>query len=315
SIRKQSLRDDDDDDECDDGDDNDDDDEDDDDDDDDNDASRRTSIKMAYSSQTYGSTDQRTDVPDVGFSPTELYNLSENITTNIYTINTSWRTLERSHKNIGTNKDNTGLRDKVHETQYITNQVVTQTSKDIARLTVLMRRGDKQQKLQIEKLTTDFKDALQRYSTMQMSIAEKMKSHILTTNNVENITEADDEGERQSLLQIQDDEQSRTTQRTLEFQQGLLLEREDRIKCIEGNILDVNQIMRELAALAYQQGDTTNTIDNHIENIYGNVELGAQELIKGSNYQNKFRRKVYLLLLLVIIVAIVVIIILVTKLS
>lgn len=30
-----------------------------------------------------------------------------------------------------------------------------------------MRRGDKQQKLQIEKLTTDFKDALQRYSDMQ----------------------------------------------------------------------------------------------------------------------------------------------------
>jgi len=54
-----------------------------------------------------------------------------------------------------------------HVTQSSTNQVVTQISKDIARLTVLMRRGEKQQKLQIEKLTTDFKDALQRYSDMQ----------------------------------------------------------------------------------------------------------------------------------------------------
>lgn len=54
-----------------------------------------------------------------------------------------------------------------HVTQTSTNQVVTQISKDIARLTVLMRRGEKQQKLQIEKLTTDFKDALQRYSDMQ----------------------------------------------------------------------------------------------------------------------------------------------------
>lgn len=44
--------------------------------------------------------------------------------------------------------------------------------------------------------------------------------------------------------------------RTLEFQQGLLLEREDRIKRIEGDILDVKQIMRELAALVLQQGDT-----------------------------------------------------------
>jgi len=57
------------------------------------------------------------------------------------------------------------------------------------------------------------------------------------------------------------------------------------------------------------------TIDNHIENIHGNVELGAQELVKGSNYQSKFRRKVYILLLLAIIVAIVLTVILVIKLS
>ncbi|XP_031772542.1 syntaxin-12 [Apis florea] len=270
-------------------------------------------FRMAYSSQTYGSTDQRTDVPDVGFSPTELYSLSENITTNIYTINTSWRTLERAYKNVGTNKDNQGLRDKVHVTQLSTNQVVTQTSKDIARLTVLMRRGDKQQKLQIEKLTTDFKDALQRYSDMQKSIVEKMKRHILLTTSIENPMNSEEE-EQQRLLQAQEDEH-RVTQRNLEFQQGLLLEREDRIKRIEGDILDVNQIMRELAALVYQQGDTINTIDNHIENVHGNVELGAQELIKASNYQSKYRRKVFVLLLLAIIVVIILIIVLVTKLS
>lgn len=267
---------------------------------------------MAHSSQTYGSTDQRTDVPDVGFSPTELYSLSENITTNIYTINTSWRTLERAYKNIGTNKDNQGLRDKVHVTHLSTNQVVTQTSKDIARLTVLMRRGDKQQKLQIEKLTTDFKDALQRYSAMQKLIGEKMKRHILPTS-IENPMDPEAE-EEQRLLQAQEDEH-RVTQRNLEFQQGLLLEREDRIKRIESVSLDVNQIMRELAAMTHQQGDTINTIENHIEQVHGNVELGAQELVKGSNYQSKYRRKVFVLLLLAIIVIVILIIVLVTKLS
>lgn len=43
--------------------------------------------------------------------------------------------------------------------------------------------------------------------------------------------------------------------RTLEFEHGLIVERADRIKRIEGDILDVNQIMRELGALVYQQGD------------------------------------------------------------
>ncbi|XP_066592834.1 syntaxin-12 [Prorops nasuta] len=269
---------------------------------------------MAHSSQTYGSTDQRTDVPDVGFSPTELYSLSENITTNIYTINASWRTLEKSYARIGTSKDSQGLRDVISVTQLSTNQVVTQTSKDIARLTVLMRKGDKQQKLQIEKLTTDFKDALQRYSDMQKSIAEKSKRYRLITTSSDNLPDDSDEAEHQRLLQVHEDEH-RGTQRTLEFQHGLFIEREDRIRQIEGDILDVNQIMRDLATLVYQQGDNINSIENQIENVQGNVEMGAQELIKGSNYQSKFRRKIFILLLLAIIVVIVLVVILVTKLS
>lgn len=69
--------------------------------------------RMAQRPQNYGSTDQRVDVPEIGFSPTELYSLCENITTNIYTINASWKILERAYKNIGTSKDNQALRDKV----------------------------------------------------------------------------------------------------------------------------------------------------------------------------------------------------------
>ena len=65
-----------------------------------------------------------------------------------------------------------------HITQLSTNKVVTQTIKDIGRLTVLMRGGDKQQKLQIEKLTSDFKDAVQKYSDMQrVSIFFNFYSH------------------------------------------------------------------------------------------------------------------------------------------
>ncbi|CAK9804626.1 STX12 [Anthophora plagiata] len=267
---------------------------------------------MAHSSQTYGSTDQRTDVPDVGFSPTELYSLSENITTNIYTINTSWRILEHAYKNVGTNKDNQGLRDKVHLTQLSTNQVVSRTSKDIARLTVLMKRGDKQQKLQIEKLTTDFKDALQRYSDMQKSIAEKMRRHILLTCSIDNTVDIEEE-EQQRLIQIEDTE--RAIQRDLEFQQSLEIERSAKIKQIEENILDVNQIMRELVALVYEQGEMINTTENNIENVHANVEVGTQEVIKASNYLSKYRRKLYILLLLAIVVVVILIIVLVTKLS
>lgn len=44
--------------------------------------------------------------------------------------------------------------------------------------------------------------------------------------------------------------------RALQFEHGLILEQEERIKRIEGDILDVNQVMRELGSLVYQQADS-----------------------------------------------------------
>lgn len=54
-----------------------------------------------------------------------------------------------------------------HDLQAGTNQRIATTSKDLQRLTVVVRRGDKQQKLQVEKLTSDFTHVVQMYSKSQ----------------------------------------------------------------------------------------------------------------------------------------------------
>ena len=61
---------------------------------------------------TYGT---MSSAPDVSFSENtvEFNTLCDNIVTNIYTINTSWKTLDGALKNIGTSKDNKSLRDKM----------------------------------------------------------------------------------------------------------------------------------------------------------------------------------------------------------
>jgi len=222
-------------------------------------------------------------VPDVGFlglqfSPTELYNLSENITTNINTIIKSWKNLEQALKNIGTDKDNQGLRDKVHVTQLSCNQIVSQTAKDLQRLTVVVRKGDKQQKLQAEKLTGDFRDAVQCYSRLQKQVAEKMKTRLLSRQTLGTTSEYDDDEEQRLTEEAERTAAQKSLQRELQFEQEMLLEREQRIQQIEGDILDVNDIMRELGAMIHEQGDTINSIENNIENVHGNVELGQQEL-------------------------------------
>lgn len=61
--------------------------------------------------QNYGATS--TPTADSGESSTAFINYSDNVVTNVYTINSSLRTLENALKTIGTPKDTQGLRNNV----------------------------------------------------------------------------------------------------------------------------------------------------------------------------------------------------------
>lgn len=50
-------------------------------------------------------------------------------------------------------------------------------------------------------------------------------------------------------------QQQKSLQQNLQFEQSMLKEREQRVRQIEDDVLDVNQIMRELSALINQQGE------------------------------------------------------------
>ncbi|XP_063224310.1 syntaxin-12 [Bacillus rossius redtenbacheri] len=268
--------------------------------------------------KNYGSMSTVPNIDFMGtlqFSPTELYSLSENITTNIYTINTNWKNLERALKSIGTERDNQGLRDQVHVTQLSCNQIVGQTTRDLQRLNFIVRRGDKQQKLQVDKLTNDFKEAVQYYSKMQKQVAERMKVCLLRRQSAEQGEGAGEEEEGAWLDEQAQLAAQKTRLRDLEFDTGLLAEREHRIRRIEGDVLDVNQIMRELAAMVHEQGDALNTIESNIENVHGHVEEGTSQLQRAAQYQNKYRKKVLILALVAVVVAIIVTIVVLTQLK
>lgn len=70
-----------------------------------------------------------------------------------------------------------------HVSQQSTNQIIAVTKKDIQRLTMIVRKGDKQQKLQVEKLTDEFKDALAKYSSFQKVTFGNIPGFFLTAEN------------------------------------------------------------------------------------------------------------------------------------
>lgn len=69
-----------------------------------------------------------------------------------------------------------------HQIQTTTNIKIQTTSKDLQRLTVVVRHGDKQQRLQVEKLTSDFRNVVEYYSKSQKVCNSPSKNW--TNNNV-----------------------------------------------------------------------------------------------------------------------------------
>lgn len=78
-----------------------------------------------------------------------------------------------------------------------------------------------------------------------------MKANLLTIAQIEN----EDPSQESSV------QQQAQLARELAFEQEMMLDRETRIKQIEGDILDINQIMRELGSLVHQQGETIGEMD------------------------------------------------------
>ncbi|XP_058463972.1 syntaxin-12 [Malaya genurostris] len=247
-----------------------------------------------------------------GFSPTEFISLSESIAANTIFVKQSWQFLEKANRTVGTQKDNQTLRDKVHDIQTGTNLRISTTSKDLQRLTLVVRRGDKQQKLQVEKLTSDFTHVVQMYYKSQQVIAAKMKQVLLVNASQQDDMNASGFADGQDqLLQ----RQQQQVQQSLQFEQDMMLERETRFRQIEADVLDVNKIMRELSSLTNMQREIVDTIENTIEHTVMNVDSGTTELAKAAEYQNKYRRKVIYLLILAVILGLVVTGIIVSRLK
>lgn len=183
---------------------------------------------------------------NAGFSPTEFVSLSEDIGHNITAINSSTIQLEKQLKLIDTTRNLSALMEKIHNINTKTNARVQKTTQDLERLQAVLRYGDRQQKLQLEKLTDDFHDVLRKYSKQQKCISNATRRSYEVAAQAERDA---DMSARTELLQQQREEQA-----GLERQHEMLMERQRQVELIESGVLDVNAIMNKLRTCVAEQG-------------------------------------------------------------
>ncbi|XP_050796818.1 t-SNARE domain-containing protein 1 isoform X8 [Gopherus flavomarginatus] len=231
--------------------------------------------------------------------PNELQELFQETSANIFRINSNVTSLERTLRSLGTSNDTQELRDGLHATQQETNKTITTSTKAIKQLSEIVRGSSRQERLQLDRLNNQLSDAIQRYGAVQKKIAEKSKALLPSAQRSSKQSPktpfsdlADDEkifNGGDGMWQNQSQDQALLSEITEEDLEAIRL-REEAIQQIESDMLDVNQIIKDLASMVYEQGDTIDSIEANIETASSNVESANEQLAKASQHQQRARK-------------------------
>lgn len=245
--------------------------------------------------------------------------LTQSIGNNIQKISQNVKQLEKFVQQIGTPQDSEEIRDRVHQITHSTNLLAKDTNKDmqtLAHLPVPANTSEARQiKMQRERLTEQFSDVLKNFQTVQRTAAEKERASISRARaaSSSNYTGFGDEPQDDGFSKPGYSQTAQVLQMENDVDLEMIRERETAIKQLESDIMDVNQIFKDLGMLVHEQGEVLDSIEANVEHAQIHVEDGTKQLSAAKNYQSKARRKkCCLIVVLLIVLAIVAIIIAVT---
>ncbi|XP_072317488.1 syntaxin-12-like [Eucyclogobius newberryi] len=250
--------------------------------------------------------------------PRDFGGLIQTCSGNIQKITQNTGQIKNLLYQLGTGSDVAESQEKLQQLQHYTNQLAKETNrhlKGLGALALPMSPSEqRQQKLQKERLMSDFSAALNNFQVVQRRAADKEKESVAraragsrATGDADNLNdhlvtfEKEDEW-GQAVTQTQEPS---ITHDDLE----VIRERETNIRQLESDIMDVNQIFKDLAVMIHDQGEMIDSIEANVENAEVHVNRGAGQLQKAAYYQRKSRKRMCVLAMVLSLVLVVLIII------
>ncbi|EDV23535.1 uncharacterized protein TRIADDRAFT_58273 [Trichoplax adhaerens] len=198
--------------------------------------------------------------------------ISQNISSAIAEINRNVTSLNRLSKQLGTTRDGTDLRVKLRDMQQSTNATINETTRLVRESSSSLDGFEKAEKLRFDKLKSDFMTAVKSYSTSQTKIAEKERATPLSSKRNYEVTHRGEDPylaeEKQRLVEEEDRRQKldnlKMQQQQLDEDTELIEERSRQIHAIEADIINVNEIFKDLAVIVQEQGEVIGTFSRHL---------------------------------------------------
>lgn len=166
----------------------------------------------------------------------------------------------------------------------------------------------KQQKYEQTKVSSDFQAALQEFQSLQRKALEKERASVTAARAAQEGESAEGPQSGNQLEQLQQEQVSQLApQDEVDFQEALIIEREEEIRNIEQGVGDLNVLFRQVAQIVNEQGEQLGTIADNVENVRDDTRQADVENRQAARYQKAARNKSCCLLLILAVILTIVI--------
>ncbi|KAG0326516.1 SNAP receptor [Podila humilis] len=222
----------------------------------------------------------------------------------VFRISSNVSTIQRFVELLGTNKDTEEVRAKLHDVTEQTRDLVKETSQ---RIKDLAKHDASGKKLGHQKLSKDFQKVLVEFQKVQRVSAEKQREFVdrARLTNVHNDYE-DEDGEETGDQPLINNSQRRmqlmVVDNELEYNESMIVQREEEIREIEHGITELNEIFRDLGTMVNEQGSMLDSIESNVTSISMTTHSAAEELTTAAIHQKNARKKQCCLLIIAAVV-------------
>ncbi|KAJ4326819.1 SNAP receptor [Fusarium piperis] len=235
--------------------------------------------------------------------------LQYNLKSKLQSLLSSNRKLANDVNVLGTKKDTPRLRERVHNSMEKTREMCREIGEGVKRLQT-WDDLTKQQKYEQTKVSSDFQAALQEFQSLQRRALEKERASVTAARAAQEAEPGQAGAPSDTQLeQLQQQQQisQLAQQDEVDFQEALIIEREEEIRNIEQGVGDLNVLFRQVAQIVNEQGEQLGSIADNVENIRDDTRQADVENRQAARYQKAARNKSCCLLLILAVIMTIVI--------
>ncbi|KAL2024287.1 hypothetical protein VTK56DRAFT_8769 [Thermocarpiscus australiensis] len=237
----------------------------------------------------------------------EFQRLSQDLTNKLFKLNGNNQRLSGEVGHLGTRRDTPRVRERVHELIEESRDLFKEVGEGVKKIQTWEDVTPAQKYMQ-QKLSREFQASLSEFQNLQRQALEKQKASVTAARAA---IDAEAGGARgpvspQLLEEQQQQQQQELTrlapQDEVDFQDALIIEREEEIRNIEQGVGDLNVLFQQVAQIVSEQGEVLDTIAHNVENVRDDTRGADRELRSAARYQKNARSKACCLLLILTVI-------------